>query len=1325
MNKSFVACLLCMLGVTTAGSLSAAISGSCEAAATQAKDKLSFATVMEYDGETGLYDASNYVYYFKATLKRGNAYTIWLEDTQGNLIEDGSVSVENAYPAESEEAFPPSASFWECQVGNAKYVWMPENEWTYDPEFPDFNDPESWTYYVRVWSGNAAKSGIRLRFGTGVLLPPGIEDNPVVVTPREKAKGAAPDVLSSSDKYKLRGGEFYIAAQLTAGRKYLYAVSGGTSANPVTVECSGNGRISAFSNASAPVGWQWNSIVPSETDTDQELTSFLLRAPTNTTASFKFAYALLPARTLADHQPKAIEVGGKAVKFKTGRIANPAYYAYDEIIDDNLYSFNATSGSRYVIDTIGAKTNLLVRVYDKNGAIIYETAVRHSGYDCRVAFTAGYTGLHYVGVAENLVNDDTDALLGAEVSLQVASASAVDGSPDHWDAADDSYAGASGLEVIPAKKADDPVKKDVDGHGWHQLGKTDWNDCYMIAARKDITYVFKVSTKDGAPRFTLGCEVVYASGSLYYKVNPTGDINPDSGVGLTFKATRNAPYYIRLYVKDGSGFDYPDYKVHAIGYATTGSNLGSVKVDPKGANSATWTVDSDGTSYPAGSSVLLPAGGHVIKYAKVAGFNAPANRSFDLKAGAALVFDSDNYTDTFDHKDDTAAKATAWKLKNVATVQERTLWNDDPADYFAIDGKDGQSYDFNLVRRARDEKDTADAVFSIVNASGATLVENVTSVHQMELPKGKYNLVVTHKTSGPDNNCSYSLTGYFAAVGQIKFGKTAVAVKDTVGFATLTVKRTGQDGRVRVRYSTVAGTAKAGEKFVAQTGDLIWENGDKKDKTITVKLVPKLRPVYEGGKSWTFGVKLEAPDDLTVDEYPPSFSGPTQATVTITDASSKSLKSPLDNYKAVKTATTKTEAVALRSGTYFGVVSTDSEAVAGYAKLASVTLTVSAKSKDRAETDKDTLSAKVLLSGKSYSFKPGKNEPAWDGNEDGFLFKSLVSGNLTLKVWVKAEGVTETGSDWQQAVAKAELSNAANGAVAVYSGEIYRNCQKIQGYLDQAAKFSGYYTVVLAPQNAASGAGIPYGNGYVTLTLDTKGKAKVAGLLPDGTKLSFAVPALYIVKDKASGNGFAVMLPLYSGAEKTKYCCGGTLRLFVEGKDDLGRDLIVVDSGRSLVWKNDNVALSYDGQSVFSYEMAPVGGYYDTVINLQRNYIDYAATIQTADVLEFPSETFTYEAISDQQANGFAIDFNMNAVSVEKKSIVKDSSKLIDFSASVNPGNITIKMARATGIVSGSFSLWSQGVDAKEKTVQKEIKGIKHLGVIILARDLASHSTLR
>ena len=1299
---------------------SGAISGSCEESATQASDSRAFSTVLEYDSETGRYDPETYVYYFKATLKRGNAYTVWLEDADGKLVEDGSIYIENAYAADSSDAFPPSASFWECAVGGGQYVWMPASEWTYDPEFPEFNDPESWTYYVRVISGSESRTA-RLRFGVGVLLPPGIEDNPVNVSPREKAKGAAPDVLRSSDAYKLRGGEFYVSAQLVAGRKYLYALRGGSASDPVTLDCRGNGRISPFENPEAPAGWQWNSIVPNENDSEYERTIFHVSAASNSTASFEFAYSLMPTRSLAEHGAISLEVGASPVTFRTGRISNPAYYAYDEIIDDNLYSFDAVVGERYAIDTLGAKTNLLVRVYDKDGDVLYESSRRHSGYDCRLAFTAGYSGTYYVGVAENLANDDTSPVLGEEVSLQVSSARAVDGAPDRWDAADDSYLGASGLEVVPAQEDDDPLAKDQAGHGWHQLGKTDWYDTFMVAARKDVTYVFRVSLKDGDPDFRLGYDVFRATGGSLYTVRTSGDINPGSLTGLTFTATANAAYYLRLYVKGDIGFDYPDYKVHAIGYAATGVALGSIKVDPKGANSATWSLNSENVSYPAGACVLLPAGGYSVKYAKVAGFRAPDNRQVDLKAGDQLVFDKDNYTDTFDHKDDEPGKATSWSLKNVATVQERTLWNDDPADHFTFAGKDGQYYDFDLERRARDESDTPDAVFSILRGS-EVLVENVTSVHQMELPKAKekYYLVVTHENEGPDNNCSYALTGYFAAVGQLKFAKTAVSVKDSVGIVSLAVKRTAKDGRVRVRYSTADGTAKAGEKYVAQAGELVWEDGDNKDKTISIKLIPKLRPVYEGGASWSFKVKLEVPDDLSWEEYPPSFNGPTEATVTISDASNKNLKTPEDNYKPVKKATVKTEKVALRSGTFYGVATVTNDAEVGYMKLASVSVTVGAK--DRDSSEEDTLSAKVAIGGKTYSFKSDKGEPPWDGREGAYLVKSLVSGELTLKIRVPAEGVTDEGDGWQKAVGKVELVDADGEAVAVYAGDIYRNCTKIQGCLDQVVKFSGYYTVALAPQNAASGRGLPSGNGYVTMTLDPKGKVKIAGMLPDGTKLSFAVPAMYVVADPSSGNGFSVLLPLYASAAKAQYCFGGTLRLFAEGKDDLGRDLIVVDSTSSLAWVCDDESLSYDGLEGFSYEIAPVGGYFDTVINLQRNYIDYAATIKTADVMEFPAETFTYEPVSAQQPNGFSVGFNMNNIELPKKSIVKDDSKLIDFEASANPANIVIKFARATGVVSGSFSLWSQGYDANDNLIQKEIKGIKHFGIMLLARDKASHA---
>ena len=50
----------------------------------------------------------------------------------------------------------------------------------------------------------------------------------------------------------------------------------------------------------------------------------------------------------------------------------------------------------------------------------------------------------------------------------------------------------------------------------------------------------------------------------------------------------------------------------------------------------------------------------------------------------------------------------------------------------------------------------------------------------------------------------------------------------------------------------------------------------------------------------------------------------------------------------------------------------------------------------------------------------------------------------------------------------------------------------------------------------------------------------------------------------------------------------------------------------------------------------------------------------------------------------------------------------------MNPCNVQLKFARATGLVSGSFSLWSALEDG---TAQKEIKNVKHNGVLLLSRD--------
>ena len=123
------------------------------------------------------------------------------------------------------------------------------------------------------------------------------------------------------------------------------------------------------------------------------------------------------------------------------------------------------------------------------------------------------------------------------------------------------------------------------------------------------------------------------------------------------------------------------------------------------------------------------------------------------------------------------------------------------------------------------------------------------------------------------------------------YEKTAGKVKEDAGTATLTVSRTASDGRVRVKYATIAGTAQPGVDYVAQSGILEWTDGDKKDKTIVLKIIPDLIAKYEGGDK-KFSVRLEpmAEDELEDDEYRAAFTVDKStkatldtATVTLTD----------------------------------------------------------------------------------------------------------------------------------------------------------------------------------------------------------------------------------------------------------------------------------------------------------------------------------------------------------------------------------------------------------------------------------------------------------
>ena len=745
--------------------------------------------------------------------------------------------------------------------------------------------------------------------------------------------------------------------------------------------------------------------------------------------------------------------------------------------------------------------------------------------------------------------------------------------------------------------------------------------------------------------------------------------------------------------------------------------FGALSVSTPGAPSAKWTLDSDSTKYAPGSFIVL-AGDHTLKFPSVSGYKATdATAAATVEAGASPQEVVVYYSDTFDPKDDTAKGATTISFKNTDTVYAtRTLWENDPEDNFAFDGKDGYFYDIAL------SDETGSALFSVTNAEFGVLYSGVSSIVQAQFPKskGKYYLCVTHAPDAAEYG-GYSISGKFANVGSVKFAKTAATAKETDTVVSLAVNRTSKDGLVRVRYGTVAGTAKPGEDYIAQSGTLVWEDGDNKAKTIAVRLIPELVPVYRGDRS--FSVHLEAlePEEREDGEYPAAIvSGVCAVTLKETSKAGATVESAYAA-KAPKLAKTTTENVPLESGTFYGVLSEDGCALTnGLPALASVTLTAGAKAPY-------ALSAKVAIAGKTYTF----SAKGWDEeSEDGVKTKTFemaqktagVTYINTLSVTV-SEGVTTDGSAWLGAGGSVELvmnvpdSNSKGVQEEIrYTGEIFRNNAKIQDYLAAVTNFTGYYTVALVPDGVTVADGIPAGNGYITLTVDNKGTVKVAGMLADGTtKPSVSVAACGLVEDETSANGYSLYVPVFFA--KSPACFGGMLRLYA-AEDGT----VLVDSSVPLVWNNDNAKLTYSGEDGYRISLQPAGGWYDTVVNLYAYYLTRDFSVSTEDSSSFFAEALTansatkdYSYSGAAQPDGFAVSLSSTAFSTENKKLVKSGS-VYDFEASANPCNVQVKLARATGIVSGSFSLWSESEDGSK---QKEITGLKHYGVVVMNREEA------
>ncbi len=307
-----------------------------------------------------------------------------------------------------------------------------------------------------------------------------------------------------------------------------------------------------------------------------------------------------------------------------------------------------------------------------------------------------------------------------------------------------------------------------------------------------------------------------------------------------------------------------------------------------------------------------------------------------------------------------------------------------------------------------------------------------------------------------------------------------------------------------------------------------------------------------------------------------------------------------------------------------------------------------------------------------------------------------------------------------------------------YVGDLYRNNNGSDEGKDAMSDFVGYYTVALAPETVSAADGLPTGNGYLTLTVAESAAVKVTGALADGTAVSFSTIG-QIVDDSETGGGVSLNVPIYIG-KSTTYALAGVVQIAYPAAADENAVPVAQPSAKLTWLKTKSATTSRDG-SGFTISLAPTGGWYDKLANLQRHYIDGEFAIQaaeTGDDLPAAALDKGFSFATESTPNGQSVRFVGNSLAVDARKLVKNNTLgLYDFvyvngqpleSKSINPWNVTLKFTRATGLISGTFSAWEwnyttiNGITFPLK--QKEIKGLAHKGVLLFSRDDSSESPL-
>ncbi len=882
------------------------------------------------------------VCYYKVTLKKGQAYTIWIEGGDTASMDFDVYTDEDYYgKSEKREDQEPAADFdvEEINDGETKIAYMYAESW-------DDEDPGTGRYIVAVYGDIGESATLHFTSGIKTFTVRGSEESPETISFKES--------WTTRSRKLLDEGEYWFRAKLKAGRKYrVYTRKGSATAgeldisiDPTDADELGNQNTeddAAYTNA-------WNDayvITPFEDD----LYTFTVSG--GVAQQFQFKFMAVPKRAISAHPAlPLLEENGYETKFVPGRLSNTQNY-HDAIIDEHLSKIYLNKGERWVFETSGASKEQKMVAYDSKGKVLASNVSAGNGsLDSRVVVSATESGLYYVGVYDPELGvydgpDSEDVDHAGEIILSARNGADLP-KPDDWDSGDDVYTGATLLTPYPATTNDTAVamtEANRDAavqigaiHGPHRLGPNDLYDFFAIPCRKGFTYSIraKFSDNDDTTNLKLASKVFRMASGKQKTIKTTGTISPEwiediesdeeLPGDLTFTADVNGMYYVQVWVSDGKGLDFPGYTVHAT-VAKGTQQFGLVTAELSGA-SGTWSIGSEAAKYANGAVMAVAPSTLNVKFTALSGFSvAPATAPAVVPAwnpGDDPVKVTATYSDVYDAKyvmsyttkkvkkngktttqktpnyspadgDATSAGAFAITPASKAATLKRTLWESDLADHFSFTAAAGTFYNFTVDSLSSNVTLVVSNSVTGATVAGTPLADGTGSeISKLALDAGKSFVIVSHG-DGEDKDATYTLTYSKASPGVVQFtnakakAANAFTVKEGTEYATLYVARTGTEGAMRVKYATQAGTAVPGTNYYPVTdGEVSWKAGDKAAKAIKIRLIPDLY-AHWASSNLTFSVRLFPADEYGLDanEYPTRTNATTEATVTIVESSAK------------------------------------------------------------------------------------------------------------------------------------------------------------------------------------------------------------------------------------------------------------------------------------------------------------------------------------------------------------------------------------------------------------------------------------------------------